>query len=152
MEKNHHVFQFQLNKGLFLPNTFDNLSMSTLLFKQHSCGTAKFRKDLFNMPLQQLAPGKVQLAYPASKYVLSLYLSSEFPFCPLLSTSFPIFFLTSQLLWSFQPELFSEHLAYWSSNPEVPFCLPSWGHWHNVSVRCICQVTCVSWHHDCRSK
>lgn len=80
MEKNHPVFQFLLNKSLVLPSTFDNLSMSTLLFKQRSCGRAKFRKDLFNMPLQQLAPGKVQLAYPASKYVLSLYLSREFPF------------------------------------------------------------------------
>lgn len=80
--KNPHILQFKLNKSLFLPNTFENLSMSTSLFKQRSCGTAKFRKDLFNMPLQQLAPGKVQLAYPASKYVLNLYLSSEFPFHP----------------------------------------------------------------------
>lgn len=76
---------------MFLPNTFDNLSMSTSLFKQRSCGTAKFRKDLFNMPLQQLAPGKVQLAYPASKYVLGFYLSSEFPFSPLLSINFSFF-------------------------------------------------------------
>lgn len=82
MEKNNHTLQFKLNKSLFLPSTFDNLSMSTSLFKQRSCGTAKFSKDLFNMPLQQLAPGKVQLAYTASKYVLSLYLSTEFPFIP----------------------------------------------------------------------
>lgn len=81
-EKKHHILQFKLNKSPFLPNTFEYLSMSTSLFKQRSCGTAKFRKDLFNMPLQQLAPGKVQLAYPASKYVLSLYLSNEFPSSP----------------------------------------------------------------------
>jgi len=90
MEKTY-ILQFELNKSQFLPNAFENLSMSTSLFKQRSCGTAKFRKDLFNMPLQQLAPGKVQLPYPASKYVLSLHLSSEFPFHPLLSINFPFF-------------------------------------------------------------
>lgn len=90
-KKTHHVFHFQLNKSLFLPNTFDNLSMSTLLFKQHLCGIAKFRKDLFNMPLQQLAPGKVQLAYPASKWLEFVFIKWV-SFSPLPSISFSFFF------------------------------------------------------------
>lgn len=139
------MLQFKLNKSLFLPSTFENLSMSTSLFKQHSCGTAKFSKDLFNMPLQQLAPGKVQLAYTASKYVLSLYLSTEFPFIPKLSINFPF------LLQLTAPVKLSTWALFWalgmsklySRGPLPPFLLgtptqrPS-------SVRHICQAPCVS--------
>lgn len=144
--KNPHILQFKLNKSLFLPNTFENLSMSTSLFKQRSCGTAKFRKDLFNMPLQQLAPGKVQLAYPASKYVLNLYLSSEFPFHPpteykLLLFPSPHSSYEAALFWA--PGMLEVH----SRGPLPPFLLRTLPPCP-FSVRYICQAPCVSLDHD----
>lgn len=151
--KKPHILQFKLNKSLFLLNTFENLSMSTSLFKQRSCGTAKFRKDLFNMPLQQLAPGKVQLAYPASKYVLSLYLSTRFPFHPLLSINFPFFphlpapVKLSAWALSWAPGMSEPHtrVTLPLSLLRTPTRCPS-------SVRYIDQAPCVSLDHDCRSK
>lgn len=120
-KKTHHVFHFQLNKSLFLPNTFDNLSMSTLLFKQHLCGIAKFRKDLFNMPLQQLAPGKVQLAYPASKWLEFVFIKWV-SFSPLPSISFSFF--SPLLPSSSEASSLSSFLSTWHTGAPIQ-SLPS---------------------------